>query len=539
MKKIFILHICVFIIFMNCSGKLKSENENKKKITNGASGERKISKYNYGSLKKKFNIENKEEKENQSIMEHISDNVSQNSEEEEELKNKNGGSYNSHPNDEHPYDEYTKCINTIEKEFKDKENSEYLKMKEELEKLCLKKKAEDEEKKKEEEKRKLQRDMQNNATEKEKQNREIISQLGLSSKLVISNEILSESLSEVKNCLRNYREKCPLNWELSKDNTDYCTAPESYIGPCGKQIHNDVDISEKMRIEKKCFVFWKCDNNCIQDFENSTCPLDWVIMDEEYCIAPDNYVGNCLNKINFLNMSNKEKSIYSNLCDIKWPCKEKCEHDYSVLCPDRWIEGNNGYCFPTNSYNGNCKGKIYLKHLNKIMKQTYEQKCQFSYPCINSCEKNYDDLCPNSWLSINENECAPSEYYNGNCKENYIFKNKNQEEKKLFEKLCDVSYSCIKKCKRDYSFNCPIGWKETLSFCLAPISYKHSCNKMMKKNMNVQEKTEISKKCNVFWPCSNYEILLKNLINSNISEEDYLSVVNGPVDNVTGSVIYV
>ncbi|CRG99753.1 CPW-WPC family protein, putative [Plasmodium relictum] len=517
--KFSIFYICICIIFfLKCLSGLKSETENKKIKKINESNKRKVSKYDYSSLKKRFDIENEKEKKAANGIDKKRENVVV---ERENIIN-----------------EYEKCMSVIEKEFKDKADNESQKVIEELKKLCLKKKIEDKIEKEEEEKKKEKKRNQENeqSDSLQKKNKEIKSQLGLSNKIIVPTEILNESLSEIKNCIRNYREKCPLNWKVSKDNNKLCIAPDSYIGPCEKKISNDIDISEKKVIEKRCLVFWQCDNNCVQDFENYLCPLDWIKMNDEYCKAPEHYLGNCLNKIKFSNMSNKEKLIYSNLCDVRWPCKEKCDRDYSVLCPEGWIEGNNEYCIATNRYKGNCKKKIYLKHLDKIMKQTYEQKCQFNYPCIDSCEKNYDDLCPNFWLPVNEKECAPSEYYNGNCNENYIFKNRNIEEKKQFEKLCNVSYRCLEKCKRDYSYNCPIGWKETLSYCLAPNSYKYNCDKLMKKNMNEREKKEISKKCHIFWPCSNYEILLKKLI-YNMSEEDYVSIINGPVDNATGKII--
>ncbi|CRG94257.1 CPW-WPC family protein [Plasmodium gallinaceum] len=515
--KVFIFYIFVCINFLKCLSCLKSLNGNKKNKITGRN-EKKINKYDYNSLKRRFDVDIKKE--------------------EKREKNVDMKRENTIIERENIMNEYEKCMNVIEKEFKDKTDNESIKIKEELKKLCSQKKIEDETKQNEEEKKKNHQMNVDSDSLKKKKNEEIKSQLGLSSKIIVPNEILNESLSEIKNCLRNYREKCPLNWIVSKDDNKFCNAPDSYIGPCEKKIRNDIDISEKKMLEKKCLIFWQCDHNCDhQDFENYLCPLDWIKINDEYCKAPEHYVGTCLNKIKFSSMSNKEKMIYSNLCDIRWPCKEKCEHDYSVLCPDGWIEGNNEYCIATNGYKGNCKKKIYLKHLDKIMKQAYEQKCQFNYPCFNSCEKNYDDLCPNLWLSVNEKECAPSEYYNGNCKENYIFKNRNIEEKKQFEKLCNVSYRCLEKCKRDYSYNCPIGWKETLSYCLAPNSYKYNCDKLMKKNMNENEKIEIGKKCHVFWPCSNYEILLKKLIYNNMSEEDYVSIINGPVDNATGKIV--
>ncbi|CAD2098400.1 CPW-WPC family protein [Plasmodium vinckei brucechwatti] len=521
MKYSFIIPICFCFVFLNCSGDLTIENENRTK-------EKKIAKYNYGNLKKKINIEDNEK--NSAFA--VPENKGKESKDKEE---------NNIIDEEYPNKEYKKCIDMVEKQFNDKEFGENQAIKDDLNKLCLTKKMEDEENNKKKilqknEKETEEMSKHNKLTDIEQNMKEIISQLGLSSKIDISYTVLKELLSELKTCSRNYRKKCPLNWKISESNNEYCYAPDSYIGPCEKYISNDIDIGEKKQIEKKCLLFWECEKNCIQDFENSICPLDWILSDDEYCISPDNYKGSCLNKIKFIDMPNKEKSIYSNLCDIKWPCKEKCEHDYFDLCPDGWIETNDGYCLATN-YNGTCQRKMNFKDLDKAMKQIYEQKCQFNYPCINSCEKNYDDLCPKSWIIFNENECAPSKYYNGNCKENYIFKNKNIEEKKNFEKLCNVSYPCLKKCQRDYSYNCPMGWKETLSFCLAPTYYKYDCNKMIKKNMNENEKKEISKNCNVFWPCSNYEIILKKLIYNNISNEDYLSIVNGPVDNTTGAII--
>ncbi|SOS76610.1 CPW-WPC family protein [Plasmodium sp. gorilla clade G1] len=564
--------VVICFVILAYSASLNREKEKKKKKSDihieSNKIDKNIKKFDYGTLKKKFHINDKDEnvkdvnkyneigengKNGKNGKNEKNGKIGKNGKNEENEKNKQPEGISVSLEKTNSLEEtlvqinneYNKCIDMIEKEIHDNiDDKESLKVKDELEKLCVIKKEKDEKEEYEKYKKKMKEksmemDMDNEKEERKRINDDIKSQLGISSKIEVTNEVLNDSLSEIKNCVRNYREKCPLNWKINKDNKLYCMAPESYKGPCERKLITNLDISEKIKIEKKCYIFWQCENNCVQDFENSICPLEWTMKNEEYCISPESYIGNCLNQINFINMTNKEKAIYSNLCDVRWPCKKKCEHDYSVLCPDEWIEGNDGYCFPTRNYKGNCKNKIYFKHLDKIMKETYEQKCQFSYPCINSCEKNYDDLCPNLWISINGNECAPSEYYNGSCKENYIFKKKNVEEKKMFENLCEVSYPCLKKCKRNYSYSCPIGWKETLSFCLAPNSYKFNCNKLIKNDMNEKEKIEISKKCHIFWPCENYEILLKKLIYNNMTEKDYLSIVNGPVDNTTGKVIYI
>ncbi|GAW80622.1 CPW-WPC family protein [Plasmodium gonderi] len=553
-KRLKLVFISLCVVALSCPGKLYARVKESLKESLKVSpkdpmqSQIKISKYNFASLRKKLHIENQEQVKGKSgaeTNEPRKENEGKDEKEFTHVQTKTGEEKLTIEK------EYEKCINMIENEFKDKKVKGDLKIKEELEMLCLKKREEDEveEKKLEREKLKKEMELKTNGNVKlqsdwrvqeEHRKKEIISNLGLSNNLDISLEILSESLSEVKNCMRNYSEACPLNWKISENNKNVCNAPDSYIGPCGRQMSNDIDVSEKIEKEKTCSIFWPCDYACTQDFENSVCPLGWVMgKSGDYCISPDGYTGSCLKKIKFINMSSKEKSIYSNLCDIRWPCKQKCTHDYSVLCPDGWVEGSDGYCFATSNYKGNCEKKIYLKHLDDVMKQMYEHKCQFNYPCINSCEKNYDDICPKLWIPINDKECAPTEYYNGNCKDNYIFVGKNmEEEKKEFEKFCHVSYACLKKCDRDYSFNCPIGWGETISFCLAPSSYQYNCDRMMKKNMNQWEKIQISKKCLVFWPCSNYEILLKNLLHNNISPSDYLSVVNGPVDDATGAVIH-
>lgn len=436
---------------------------------------------------------------------------------------------------------FEQCMSLIEKEFREKTDEESKKLREEMEKLCFEKKKEDVRTEEEEGKRQKEKEKkETSATEEnyeEKKRKEIISKLGLSSKTDIPLRILEDSLAEIKNCSRNYREHCPLNWKFDSDKIT-CIAPDSYIGSCEKRMSSAIDITEKKKKEKECSFFWRCENNCVQDMENFICPLYWEQIDDVTCQAPSNYTGKCLNTMKFGSMGNKEKVIYSNLCDVMWPCKEKCEHDYSVLCPEGWLEKEKEYCVASNLYKGNCDKILHLKNFDKSMKEIYEDKCNFSYPCVNTtCEKNYDDMCPNLWIPVNDNECAPSEFYNGNCKENYIFKKKNIEEKKQFEKLCNVSYSCLQTCQRDYSSNCPIGWKETLVYCLAPSTYKYDCRKTMRKNLKDVEKIQISKKCHVFWPCSNYEVLLKHLLHENMSEQDYISILNGPIDAITGEVI--
>ncbi|VWU50210.1 CPW-WPC family protein [Hepatocystis sp. ex Piliocolobus tephrosceles] len=518
---------------------LKVQNETKKdEIINGENKQRKVRKNNYNSLKKKIKLKN----------ESISNtNKSSLHDEKTGISSINELKKMVVADEEYINSEYKKCIDVVEKELNDKKNNDDIeKIKEEMEKLCLLKKKQDEKeeikKKNEEEIKIMKAEIEKKSsifTDKEKKEKEIISSLGLSNKIPTLSETLNDLLSEVKNCERDYTEKCPMNWQLNKNDNKYCNAPDSYVGPCEKQIKNEMDISEKIQTEKNCFIFWPCNKNCIQNFKKSKCPIDWILTEDNFCMAPQNYTGNCLKKINFIKMNEKEKAIYSNLCNIRWSCKEACKRDYSVLCPEGWIEGSKGYCLATNTYDGICEKRIYLKDSDKTLKQMYEQKCQFNYPCINSCQKKYDDLCPNLWFLINNNECAPSESYTGNCKENYIFKNKTIEEKKMFEEMCDISYPCLQTCKRDYSYNCPIGWKETLSYCLAPVSYKHNCKKIMRTNMTEKEKLEISTNCHVFWPCSNYEILLKKLIYNNLTEEDYMYIVNGPVDNATGSIFHV
>ncbi|KJP87092.1 hypothetical protein AK88_03260 [Plasmodium fragile] len=547
------LILCV--VFQSCSGEVNAGDKNEISHKNEKNeevhqpGDRKIRKYNFGSLKKKLHIESKEQGDEERGAE-SNDQKEDNQNEGEAAVST--AKTNAGQEKLSPQDAYATCIGMIEKEFKGEADA---KIKEQLENVCTKKREQDEAEKAALEandvKSKLNEKaplklrthdggMDNDSTEHDSK-RYIISQLGLSTKLDVPLDVLKESLSEVKNCVRDYTQKCPLNWQVTDTNEMLCVAPESYIGPCAKQIKNDLDADEKVLMEKKCSIFWKCDYKCIQDFEDSVCPIDWVMQKEDqygYCVSPEGYTGKCTRKIKFSTMTSKEKVIYSNLCDLRWPCKKNCTHDYSVLCPSGWIEGADGYCLATSSYTGNCEKKIYLKHLDEVMKQTYEHKCQFNYPCVHSCEKNYNDVCPNLWIPVNEKECTPSENYNGRCKHNYIFKGKiTEEEKKNFEKMCHVSYPCVKDCKRDYSFNCPIGWKETLSFCLAPTSYRYSCEKMMKNNMTEREKIQISAKCLVFWPCSNYEVILKNLLHSNISSADYMSVVNGPVNDATGEVV--
>ncbi|VUZ95334.1 CPW-WPC family protein [Plasmodium vivax] len=537
------LTLCV--VFQSCSGEVIAGGKNEISLKREQNeevhqrGDRKIRKYNFDSLRKKLHVESKEQGKEE---------MGTQSSDQQGDSQIGGGTGVS------PEEEYAKCIGMIEQEFKGEADA---KVREQLESLCLKKREQDEAAKgaeaakaakaakavkaANEENAQLKTDSLSAANRDGK--RSIISQLGLSTKVDVPLEVLKESLSEVKNCVRDYTQRCPLNWKVSETDETVCVAPESYIGPCEKEVKNNLQEDEKMQMERKCSLFWKCDYKCVQNFEGSVCPIDWLMEEEQqqqggFCKSPESYTGKCIGKIKFSNMTSKEKAIYSNLCEVRWPCKKKCVHDYSVLCPSGWVEGADGYCLATSSYSGNCEKRIYLKHLDEAMKQTYEHKCQFNYPCVKSCEKDYHAVCPQLWLPVSEKECTPSESYNGRCRHNYIFKgNLMEEEKKNFERMCHVSYPCVRDCKRDYSFSCPIGWKETLSFCLAPTSYRYTCEKMMRKNMTEREKIQVSAKCLVFWPCSNYEVVLKNLLHGSISPADYLSVLNGPVDGASGAVV--
>ncbi|EKX73741.1 signal peptide containing protein [Theileria equi strain WA] len=137
------------------------------------------------------------------------------------------------------------------------------------------------------------------------------------------------------------------------------------------------------------------DSDCIQDF-TFKCPEGWNLSldDNDVCIAPISYRGPCSSKIIATN-NTKDKQTLQSICNLKWPSQEVCERNLDV-CPKFWYSSEK-YCLPTPSYNGPCHKPININDIESSEKTLWSNRCNIIWPCKNSCNKNYKSKCPKDW----------------------------------------------------------------------------------------------------------------------------------------------
>ncbi|VWU51754.1 CPW-WPC family protein, putative [Hepatocystis sp. ex Piliocolobus tephrosceles] len=197
-------------------------------------------------------------------------------------------------------------------------------------------------------------------------------------------------------CNKDYSHNCANGWTKS-NLTEECIAPISYRGPCPRFLQAETETKKKKILEQECNIFWPCIVDCEKDY-TVPCPEKWVQEDEENCRPLSTYDGTCLSKHNFTNMTNEQKNIWSNKCLTSWPCKENCKKDYSKECPQGWIKENDGTCYAPKKYSGPCLSRVSLSSLDKDMKVAFEKLCMLQYPCLKTCEIDDNDPCPKNWI---------------------------------------------------------------------------------------------------------------------------------------------
>ena len=113
----------------------------------------------------------------------------------------------------------------------------------------------------------------------------------------------------------------------------------------------------------------------------------------------------------------------SSVAEQKMSDMDLCERDYSVKCPDKFVNvgrifgSETEYCAATAEYDGPCASEAHsFKGMSIKAKARWSKLCQTSWPCV-LCERNYEAICPQGWTRLNATlSCAPPSSYAGPCR---------------------------------------------------------------------------------------------------------------------------
>ncbi|BAM40810.1 Plasmodium falciparum CPW-WPC repeat containing protein [Theileria orientalis strain Shintoku] len=196
----------------------------------------------------------------------------------------------------------------------------------------------------------------------------------------------------------------------------------------------------------------------------------------------------------------------------------KCVPDFSQPCPE--------VCRATSSYKGLCKTEASFKSFTPEQKINWSNSCQATWPCkkankneecsdnernvslymliflfsiikrvpcfslkrysVESCGTGWPCMrncsfvfeeCPLDWTKDSDGSCLAPPSYKGSCDRKFHFTHYTQKMKLEYLKSCDIAFECSNCCKKDYD-KCPNNWKGGgNNTCTSP-SYDEYCSKL-------------------------------------------------------------
>lgn len=185
---------------------------------------------------------------------------------------------------------------------------------------------------------------------------------------------------------------------------------------------------------------------CRRNF--NVCPDGWSMVGA-FCRAPPSYKGPCGHMQALLGISNLGKEKFAEDCQAPWPCLDACEsgRDYDV-CPTGWSEDGKGFCTGTYPKNTNkiCASQYLFSSMSIKEKQSLASFCHIEFPCLQSCVRNYDAICPEDWVTANSRDglCFAPAGYAGDCVSAVNTTGWSTVEKKAFTSRCGAPYPCNK-----------------------------------------------------------------------------------------------
>lgn len=183
------------------------------------------------------------------------------------------------------------------------------------------------------------------------------------------------------------------------------------------------------------------------------------------------------------------------------PDADICDREWASLCPLGWQRiGSN--CLAPRSYRG-CKTLMSFEGMDAAQRRSWAKSCQTPWPCKDSCQRDYSQVCPDLWTDIGAGFCEAPVGFESDCLSRYKLDVYSADQKERLSKVCGFQWPCTQSCSKDYAAPCPEGWTEEKQFCLAPGSYAGPCDVGLNATLlDAAAKAAFEVKCAVEYPCA-------------------------------------
>lgn len=354
-------------------------------------------------------------------------------------------------------------------------------------------------------------------------------------------------------CLQDFSVPCPVHFFRTSSG---CVPMKSYEGPC-KKIQDKLPFlydHQKESWGEICEASWPCmPTKCPYGVDyDSICPIGWNDIGKGVCSST--YENeNCPYDINFSKSTIEEKKKVAKECNLRWKCKSVSYlTNFDSLCPLKWTPIGDHKCKAPDDYEGNCpKISNLLKYNTEELKKQIEVACLVNWPYtvqVNEYQRDYDIPCPIGWSLTKSGKCKGPENYikDSKCSDEVAFTNMTSLQKESHSIACkvDFPFKDRKECKRDYSFECPMGWvpSKKKGFCKAPLNYRSKiCNNLTSfQNISDSHRHYYLNKCDIDWPCVGEiqnSLIYTKIPVSYSNSSNIRHVDRGPVDPESGAII--
>merc|ERR1712228_5678 len=154
---------------------------------------------------------------------------------------------------------------------------------------------------------------------------------------------------------------------------------------------------------------------------------------------------------------------------------------------------------------GGCANNQMLGGSKTLAKSAFALKCKAPWPCSGNtnCPQGRDyEVCPMGWEEIGNGYCRHGGSDAPKCASVFAFGDMQIAEKQDLAKDCDLQWGCRASCEQDFRSQCPEGWQNQSSLCVAPITYAGVCSYSVDTaNMNEAQKRTFASTCSVRFPC--------------------------------------
>merc|ERR1711972_336110 len=115
-------------------------------------------------------------------------------------------------------------------------------------------------------------------------------------------------------------------------------------------------------------------------------------------------------------------------------------------------------------------------------KQEVASECSAPWPCRGHCSvagTNYEVPCPVGWTTLSAGYCeAVVTEGSRHCPKTVKFVSMNVQQKQDLSHRCNISWPCAMPCEQNFSATCPQHWREVEmnpGICAAPTTYTGDC----------------------------------------------------------------